>query len=102
MGKGSGRLSSVLGVVLCWLTKLYLAWLVLSELNKPPLFIAILQKMKVFPETFREQFLCQHGKIVSLKWKINIYNLEKQTQTSYDVSDRVITIKQESYLTPDE
>lgn len=43
MGKGSGRLSSVLGV-LCWPTKLYLAWLVLPELNKPPLFIVILQK----------------------------------------------------------
>lgn len=42
-------------------------------------------KMKVFPEKFREQLICQHGKIVSLKWKINIYSLEKQAQTNYYV-----------------
>lgn len=58
--------------------------------------------MKVFPEKFREQFLCQHGKIGSLKWKINIYNLETQTQTSYYVSDQVTTLKQESCHTPEE
>lgn len=53
-------------------------------------------KMKVFPEKFREQLICQHGKSVSLKWKINIYSLEKQAQTNYYVSDQVTKIKQES------